>query len=231
MAGELVQLTELPAVDLDVCASFVITGPETAEVAVGLRDDVKALLAEIEAGYRPHIAQANALHKGLCAELKTRSARPRAVLDALNTMLASYELERRQREEQQARAEEAARVAAAEAMRKAESDAAAAAGDHALALSIASAPVEEFAAPVAVVPAKTEKVSGISVTQTYEAELTDLAQLVAFAHANPAMMAMVVGPNVDGLNALVKQLGEKFAIPGVRRVPKTPSVRSTGRRR
>lgn len=226
MPVELVPFTPTTTVDLDEVAAFTIDGPETMELAIHYREDVKTLIAEIEAGYRPHIAQAHKLHKGLTTELNARLMTPKTALDALNRAIGRYELERRQREEQARRVAEA--VARQEALdqQEAEARAAAAQGDHARAREISEAPVEEFMTPV--VPVVETKANGVSVVQRYAPEIVDLRALVTFAaQAKGALTALCVQPNEKGLQALVDQMGEGFNIPGVRRVPKAPEVRST----
>lgn len=208
-----------------------ISGEETAEIAVELREGIKALLDEIDAGYRPHIQRAHELHKGLCAELRERGATARVALDLINGKIGRYEIARQQAEEQARRAAVEAEARAAAERREAEAREAALVSP-AQAEDVRAMPLEHFTDPAALTtavatPAKTK---GVSVTLDYEAELTDLRALVEFALANPALLAVCVGPNLDGLNLLVKQQGAAFAIPGVRRVPKAPTVRSTRRK-
>jgi len=72
-----------------------ISGPETMGLAIEVREGVKALIAEIESAFRPHIQRANALHKGLCAELNARNAGPRAALGIIDGKIGDYEMARR----------------------------------------------------------------------------------------------------------------------------------------
>jgi hypothetical protein len=203
-----------------------IGGPETAEIAVELREGIKALIAEIDGAFRPHIKRAHELHAGLCTELRERTAVPKAALDVVTTKIGDYEIARKQAEEREQRkaAEQQAREAAAR--REAEAQAAAVYSPT-QAEDIRQMPVEHFAEPVTTPATTAPRTKGVAVTLAYEAQLTDLAALVAFAHTHPAMMAVVLAPNQAGLDLLVKQQG--FAIPGVKRVPKGPQVRSTRR--
>ena len=226
MREELVRFQPTGTVDLDDAQSFAVTGPETAEIAVELREGIKALIVEIEAAYQPHIATAHKLHKALLAELATRTEHPRVALQSLNTALGRYELDRQQAETRARVEAEAEALRAAEEQRAADAQRAREAGDTKLAASIESAPVEDWVAPPA--PVRTPpKTKGVAVTQSYEVELTNLALLVEFAWKHPQMMVLCLAPNYEGLNALCKQTGEKFNIPGVKRVMKTTSVRST----
>lgn len=205
-----------------------IGGPETAELAVELREGIKALIAEIDGAFRPHIQRAHQLHAGLCTELRERTATPRAALDVVTTKIGTYEVARAQAEERERRqqAEQQAREAAAR--REAEAQQAALISPT-QAEDIRAMPVEHFAEPVTRPATVAAKTKGVAVTISYEAELTDLRALVEFALANPAMMAVCLAPHQSGLDLLVKQQGEAFNIPGVRRVPKGPQVRSTRR--
>ena len=77
------------------------------------------------------------------------------------------------------------------------------------------------------------KTAGVAVTVTYEPQVEDLDALVQFALADdvPATLrAMLVSPNMKGLQSLVNQMGEGFNVPGVKRVMRPPTVRSTRRR-
>jgi len=205
-----------------------VTGPETAEMAVEFRDGVQALLDEIEGAYRPHISRAHTLHKGLCAELRTRQAPAQQALIILNGALAAYEITRRQRVEAAERERVRRETEAAIEEREAEAKAVEAV-DPAMAEDIRTAPLEQFAMPGVPVPAVEQKAAGVAVTVPYVAELTDLAALVAFAHTHPEMLALVVAPNQAGLDLLVKQQGASFSIPGVKRVAGVAIVRRTRR--
>jgi len=224
----LVPFTPTVAVDLAEVATFAVSGPETCELAVAYREDVKALIAEIESGYRPHIAAAHTVHKGLLAELNARLTPAKIALDALTRAIGSYEVARRWREEQARREAEAAALREAERNRAADAEAQRAKGYEEAAREIERAPVEEFMAPVVVTPER--PTAGVAVTASFEPQVTDLGLLLRFAVEHPAMTSMLVEPNLKGLQALVTQLGEGFNIPGVTRVAKAPVVRSTRRR-
>jgi len=227
------QLVVVPPVagESDVLAeaeAVTISGPETMELAIDTREGIKALIREIDGAFRPHIQRAHALHSGLCQELRERSAVPVAALSLVTTKIGNYEIDRQRAEERERRAQ--AEQQAREAADRREGEAALAALiSPRQAEDIRSMPVEHFAEPVTTPTTTAPRTKGVAVTLSYEAELTDLALLVAFAHANPAMMAVVLAPNQAGLDLLVKQQGDAFAIPGVKRVPKAPQVRSTRR--
>ena len=227
---ELVTFTPTTAVDLDEVRAFHVDGPESCELAIAYREDVKALVAEIEAGYRPYVAQAHAMHKSLLGELNTRLAPAKAALDALTRAIGAYELGRRQREQQAQREAEAAAQAQAEADRAKDAAAQRAKGDEALAKAIEQSPIEEFMGPV--LPVVTQKASGVAVTQSFTFEVTDLEALLTFAagpDVTPQLRALLVQPNERGLQSLVMQMGASFSVPGVTRVAKAPTVRSTRR--
>lgn len=220
------------AVALDSIETLEISGPETMEIAILYREDVKALLKEIDSGYRQHIANAHKSHADLCAELRRRSEYPAKVLSLLNDRIAAYELDRQQREERAQREAEALELLQAAERRKADAETVAAAGDHKTALAIAAAPIEEFAQPVVQQTRVESRVGGVAVRQSFVPELTDLAALVKFAATQGAVMqAVVVAPNLDGLQLLMDQMGSAFSIPGVKRVPGKRSVRSSVRKR
>jgi hypothetical protein len=183
-------------------------------------------MKEIDDAYRPHVAAAHKLHRGLCEELRLRLLPCTVALDALNRAIGSYEVARQRAEEKARRDAEAAALADAEAARASDAEAARLRGNTALAASIASAPVEEFMAPVVVPP--TKKTSGVAVTVTYEPVVEDFDALLQFAAASDsAMRPLLVQANLKGLQALVDQMGEGFNVPGVTRVMRTPTVRST----
>ena len=73
--------TWTPTTDVNLAdlATFSITGPETAEIAVEYREGVKALIAEIEAVYRPHIKRAHAAHKAIVGFIREIKAERRVV--------------------------------------------------------------------------------------------------------------------------------------------------------
>jgi hypothetical protein len=232
MSDALVQVTLQHALAEDDLVTdargLQVTGPETAEMAVEFRDGVQALLAEIEGAYRPHIQRANQLHKGLCAELRARQAPAQHALIVINGALAAYEMERRQRVEAAERERLRREAEAAAEEREAEAVAVETV-DPTMAAHIRLAPLSDFAMPAARVTPVEERAKGVAVSVPYVAELTDLAALVAFAQANPAMMALVLQPNQQGLDLLVKQHGESFNIPGVKRVAGVAVVRRVRR--
>jgi hypothetical protein len=231
MATELVVFEPTVAIDLQEVATWVVDGPDTAALAVEYREGVRALIREIEEGYKPHIARAHQTHKALCAELTSRLLPAKLALDALNRAIGSYELARSQREEKARREAEAHALAEAERHRALDAEAQRAKGNEALARDIEAAPVEEFMAPV-VVPAET-KTKGVAVSVTYEPQVEDLGALLRFALGDdvpPALRALLVQANMRGLQSLVDQMGEGFNVPGVVRVMRAPTVRSTARR-
>ena len=228
MATELVTFEPTVAIDLAEVQTWVIDGPETAALAVEYREGVKTLIREIEAGYKPHIANAHAAHKALCSELNTRLAEPKKALDALTRAIGTYELDRAAREARARRDAEAAALKQAAADRAKDAEAQRAKGNEALAKDIEAAPVEEFMAPVVV--ARETKTAGVAVTVTYEPQVEDLDALLRFALGDdvPATLrALLVSPNMRGLQSLVDQMGEGFNVPGVSRVMRAPTVRST----
>jgi hypothetical protein len=231
MPTELVRFEPATAIDLAEVATWVVDGPETAALAVEYREGVKALIAEIEAGYKPHVARAHAAHKALCEELRQRLLPATVALDALNRAIGGYEWTRKQAEEQARRDAEAAARAQAEADRAADAAAQRAKGQEALARDIEAAPVEEFMAPV-VVPVSTPT-PGVAVSVRYVPEVFDFAALLAYASGPEVPVALrnlLVLANEKGLQLLADQMGEGFAVPGVRRVAAPAVVRSTRRR-
>ena len=228
MTTELVPFEPTTPLDLAELATFNIDGPETAELAVEFREGVKLLIKEIDDAYRPHISAAHKLHKGLTTELNTRLAEPKKALDALTRAIGTYELDRAAREARARREAEAAALKQAAADRAKDAEAQRAKGNEALAKSIEAAPIEQFVLPV-VVP-RAPKTAGVAVSVTYEPQVEDLDALLRFALTDevPATLrALLVSPNMRGLQSLVDQMGESFNVPGVSRVMRAPTVRST----
>lgn len=224
------QMIQTPARDLREVFALEVKTPEQRALAIRWREDVKALIVEIEGAFKPHIARAYQTHRGLLAELATRLDGPKAALGALTATLGRYEADRLKRNA--AAHLEAERVAreAAEAARLADAQALAAKGLDQQSDDTLASPVEEFLAPVVVV--EEPKGRGLSVTPTWTFEVTDLRALIEYAHgAGAGLRSLLVQPNEKGLASLVKQMGAQFDIPGVRRVEGTPVVRSTGRPR
>lgn len=206
MTEQLVVFQPTTIVDVIGLTLTVISGPETLEMAIAAREDVKALLAEIDAGYRPHIQRAHEAHKALVAELKTRSELATQALHALNTEIGRYTTAQRAREERERQENERK---AREAIAQGE-------------------PIETAIAKLT--PVAMTTTAGVAVSETVSVELVDLALLVQFAHEHPHMMALCLQPNEAGLTTLAKQMGKSFNVPGVKRVTGT-SVRSTRGRR
>ena len=203
-----------------------IDGPETMELAIETREGIRTLLREIDEAFRPHIARAHTLHRGLCDELRSRTAVPMQALALLDRKISDYEVGRRVAEEAERR--RVTDLALREALERREATAQALADtDPAEAASVRQTPVEHFTTAISLPPSSKPK--GVAVTVSYVAELTDLKALVEFALAHPMLIGVVLAPNQSGLDALVKQQGEGFNIPGVKRVPKAPVVRSTRR--
>jgi hypothetical protein len=209
--------------------AITISGPETMELAIDVREGIKDLIKEIDSAFRPHIQRAHALHAGLCQELRERSAVPVAALAVVTTKIGNYEIDRQRAEERERRAQAEAQAREAERRREAEAREAEAVGRVVQAEDIRAMPVEHFAEPVTQPTTTAPKVKGVAVTLGYEAELTDLMALAQFAVKNPPLLAVLLAPNQAGLDLLVKQQGDAFNIPGVKRVPKAPQVRSTKR--
>ena len=72
----------------------------------------------------------------------------------------------------------------------------------------------------------------MAVTERFGAEVTDFDALVRFAAGDDvpsSLRALLLAPNLKGLQTLVDQMGAGFQTPGVRRVSMGPSVRSTRR--
>jgi hypothetical protein len=230
MTNDLVTFEPTTAIDLAEVATWVVDGPETAALAVEYRAGIKLLIEEIDAAYRPHIAAAHKLHKGLTTELNTRLAPAKAALDALNLALGRYEHDRVAREAKARRDAEAAALRQAEADRAADAAAQRAKGNVELARDIEAAPAEEFMRPV--VLRREEKTSGIAVSVSYEPVVEDREALLRYALQDdvPAVLRdLLVQPNVKGLQNLCDQMGDAFSIPGVSRVMRAPTVRSTRR--
>lgn len=200
----------------------IILDQESYDHAVGLGMDIVSLRKRVIAHHKPIKDAAKKAHQAavdaerrLLGPLKEAEATVKGALAAWDTKQEDLrQEEQRKREEAQRRAdEEARRAAAAEAKAKGALEQ--------RVEEILSTPV--VTAPVARVERTYEKAGGVSHRLNWKAEVTDLQALclaVGQGHL-PAEPIAYVEPNMVGLNALARNLKEKFNVPGCRAVTET----------
>jgi colicin import membrane protein len=172
---------------------------------------IKGLRKEIEDHHRPVIAAAFAAHKAAtAAKKKLDDPLDEAERTIKRSMSAYHDAQERRRREEQARLEAEARRQEEE-RRLAEAQALEAEGRHGEAKAVIEEPI---IAPVAPAPPPVPKVAGVSMRETWSAEVTDLAALVR-AVADGKAPAGLVQANQSALDQLARALKATMAVPGV----------------
>ncbi len=202
--------------------SKVLTWPERARAltvdsderfheAGGLLVGIKGLRKEIEDHHRPVMAAAFAAHKAAtAAKKKLDDPLDEAERTIKRSMSAYHDAQERKRREEQARLEAEARRQEEE-RRLAEAQALEAEGRH----DEAEAALDEpNIAPVAPAPPPVPKVGGISMRETWSAEVIDLAALVRAVAEGKAPVGLVQA-NQSALDQLARALKATMAVPGV----------------
>lgn len=193
--------------------ALVVTDQASLDAAGAFLRRVAATKKAIEAKLKPAVDAAHAAHKSLTAlraELVAPLDAARAAVDP--KVVAYQDAERLRLAAEAAEAARAAR-AAAEAEILAAAEKAEAEGQTEAAAAILDEQPIIIAAPAPVVP----KTEGVSVRETWKAEVVDFAALVAAG--DPAYLL----PNQSALDGIARALKGAAKIPGVRFV----AVRST----
>jgi len=209
----------------DQANALRIVDTRTFQAAGVMLVDIRGLREEVNAEFDPTIKAANAAHK-TAVGAKKRVETPLAEAEAtIKRMMAVYQTEcerrraeaQRKLEEEMRRMEEEKRLISAEKMLDA--------GLPEVADSLMEAPIVIAPVRVAALP----KADGVSFREVWRAEVTNLADLAAYAAANPELAVMLIGPNMTGLNQLARTRKSDMNIPGVKAVSeKTVSARAAG---
>lgn len=175
---------------------------------------IKALRSEIADTFQPHITRAHESHKALLKE-KADAEAPLAEAERIaKSALVTYD----QQQEQARRAEEARVRAELQRQETERRLAEAVALEDAGELAEAEALIDEpITVPVVAVAPTMPKVSGITYRETWSAEVTDLAALVAYVATRPEF-AGLLSANMPALNAQARSLKASLRIPGVKAV-------------
>lgn len=175
---------------------------------------IKALRSEIADTFQPHITRAHESHKALLKE-KADAEAPLAEAERIaKSALVTYD----QQQEQARRAEEARVRAELQRQETERRLAEAVALEDAGELAEAEALIDEpITVPVVAVAPTMPKVSGITYRETWSAEVTDLAALVAYVATRPEF-AGLLSANMPALNAQARSLKASLRMPGVKAV-------------
>jgi len=179
---------------------------------------IKGLRASIEETFGPIIAKAHAAHKEAVAQRKKVEAPLEEAECILKKGISGYlaEQERLRREEERRLREAVELQAAAELEQRIEE------------AERSGAPVAEINAmieqplvvPAPVAPPRVQRVEGISMRETWRAEVVDKAALIRAAAVRPDLHALLE-VNVPALNGMARALKSAMSIPGVRAVCET----------
>jgi len=175
---------------------------------------IKGLRDQVEQTFGPIVRKAYETHREAVAQRKKVDAPLDEAEQILKHEIALYQIEQaRLRREEQARIDaERERIAAEELEREIERAEAEGASKVEVAAIIQRGPQPQ--APVVVRPVPTTA-PGISMRETWSAEVTDLAALVRFVAANPQYINLVA-PNMTALNGLARSMKGAMKFPGVR---------------
>lgn len=201
--------------------ALVVTDDTSYSAGADLLLGIKALRKRIADVFDPHVKRAHDAHKALVRE-KADADAPLTMAESIikSSLVTFTQARERERRAEQLRLEAEAR---AQAETRALEEAAAleaeglAHGDASLvaaAQALIAQPVE--VAPVYVAPA-TPAVSGISMRETWSADVVDLSALVRHVAEHHEYLNLVMA-NQPALNALARSLKQSMAVPGVKAV-------------
>lgn len=199
--------------------ALVIRDQPTLDQAGSYINALKTLIAQIKATHKPVKTHWDRVHAAACAAEKADLAGPEALLCALDTRVKTYVREETARREREAEAEAERLQAEAEVQALRDAARADAAGEPELARAI----IEEAVSEAPVQPAAPEKVTaaGISLRESWDAEVTDPKQVnAAFLIPDEAAIKKVVRAMGTGAAALVG--------PGVRIFSKQTVAKGRG---
>lgn len=213
----------------DRARALVVEDQDGYERAAVLLREIKGLRSEIADTFGPIVAKALAAHREALAQRKRHEAPLELAERTIKTLMAGYvrEEERKAREEaarleREAREEEARRQAAEreaeEQTRLAEAEELYAAGKNEEAMAVLDAPMPEpdpLPPPPPVVVTPPPRAAGISVRETWSAEVTDLVALVR-AVADGKAPAAFLRADLPAINGWARATKGSAQVPGVR---------------
>lgn len=196
--------------------ALIINNPAAYVEAGELRKEVNVKDAALETAFKVQKQAIDAAKKTVL-EFEKRVREPfqlaREIIDD-KLLVYSREQERLRREEEEKLRKLAEKLD--EERRLSEAEALVAAGvPEEAALSVLDQP---STMPAPSIPSAVPKVAGLSMRETWRAEVVDAVALVQFAAMHPEMMPSLVLPNGPGLNALARSQKGALSIPGVRAV-------------
>jgi hypothetical protein len=199
----------IKVVDKEIAVLPQLDKIETVEIARDcgdVLDKICAVRKKIKAFFRPDIDAANALHKSLLEKMKAIDARPAVLEERFRRLLADWTMRENERvAAERAEAEAKAKAAAIKAAKDM--------GDKALVKDIKAGIVPIVSAPIR----EPEKIAGVSLRESYAAEVFDLRALCK-AVAVGRVTSEYVEANMPVLNGLMRHTAGQMEIPGVRAV-------------
>lgn len=206
-------------------ARLEIASSQQATAASQILTEIVSRRRRVEDWFKPLVDAAHKAHKALTEKRGAILARFSEPENILKRKLADFRaIEERQRRDAERAAAEAAR-AEAERQQLARAEAAMDSGDLERCERILESPAPPVLVPAVEAPAPT-KLDGVSFTEVWYAEVTDLAQLVrAVADGTAPITAVMADTKV--LGQLARALKGALNLPGVR-VWSEKSVRARG---
>jgi hypothetical protein len=172
----------------DRAKAIAVVSDETYAQAATVLLDVKALQQQIAATFDPHIARAHEAHKALIAEKRTHDEPLMRAETLLKGAMVAYDVERRRRQEEEARVLREAAQRAEETRRLEEAAAlereAALSGDEDLRAE-AEFLLSQPPATVVIAPPVSPRVAGITPTGRWKARVTSLIALIRYVAEHP----------------------------------------------
>lgn len=191
-----------------------ITDAPSYQLACNELLGIKALRGEVETTFGPIVSSAHGTWKEALAGRKRADDPLNEAESILKQRIGTYQQEQRriaQEAERQARIE--AERLALEA-REVEIEEAEAQGASVQEVAtIIERPVVHFTPPP--VRAAVPVVQGVSMRETWAAEVTDVAALVRYAAANPQYVSLLT-PNMTAINQMARAMKSTMDFPGVR---------------
>lgn len=242
------QQLESRALSLPDQARFIVVRDQATldRAAAMLTEQIKPLRAEVAATFNPVIEAAHKSHKEALAakaRVETPLIEAESILKNSVSRFAQEQERIRQAEERRMREEAARQQAEALRLQREEAErihaAEVEAELEALPLDIAPEVVREICerpapevepmfAPAPVAQRTYTPVAGLSVRETWSAEVFDMRAL-ARAIADGKQPVSLIDPNMAALNGMARSLKRALSIPGVRAVSKS-GVAASGRR-
>lgn len=192
-------------------ALVIASDPDYQAACLFLRERIKAVLREADAAFDPIIKAAHTTHREAVAQ-KARVVAPTLEAERIaKAAISGYlrEQERLRLAEHRAAQERARALAETEALERAA---------HAERLGKVDKAIAILEAPLRVPPVvpatPAPKAAGVSIRETWRAEVVDLGALVGAVAADPSKLNLLL-PNMPALNALARALKANLILPGV----------------